>query len=280
LAATAQIAGDDLVPAAAVPVTWRLDVGCGFSGWFSEVLGIAAPLSEALPLLWLRTDTCSEGFHEWQAFPGESGAVRRLTHRLLSGADQCGADDDPQGLLHATDLEDGDLPRGRAAVASPAHCAALCTETTPACGAWTHRSSDGACFLKTLDAAHRQLAAPGHVSGVVAAAPSRPRPITVLHGRCDPAVVPRLVADARPGIVVGRWMFESPQLQQYGFGYVGRCRCRYYYCCTALRPCARTTLPAPTPATTNPELRTRSQVRRAAPRRSLRQGPPTARARG
>ena len=59
-------------------VEWHIPVGCGFSGFVTEVLGLASVLSEVLPEMAVVTGECAEEFFERQLFFEESAPFRWL----------------------------------------------------------------------------------------------------------------------------------------------------------------------------------------------------------
>jgi len=74
---------------------WHVGVGCGFSGFFCEFLGIAGALEAALPgRVALFSGTCGDEFtgEDGLLFPAERSVVRRLQRRQADSRQQRDAD--------------------------------------------------------------------------------------------------------------------------------------------------------------------------------------------
>ena len=52
-----------------VTVHWHIPVGCGFSGFFVEFLGVAEPLRQAWPELAMDSGECADHFYADALFP-------------------------------------------------------------------------------------------------------------------------------------------------------------------------------------------------------------------
>lgn len=164
------------IPMMHIPIEWHIPIGCGFSGFYVEFLGLVSSLVPALSELRVTSGPCSEDFFTKLLFPSESAFFRHAyspwhslakgetayfqppineqhlgnaptTSPLLSTDTNSGSEDD---FLWDTDLPGGDLPR--IADGIPTRNASVCNcfcVARPACAAWTRRSSDGLCWLKS-----------------------------------------------------------------------------------------------------------------------------------
>jgi hypothetical protein len=230
-------------------VEWKIPVGCGFSGFYVEFLGIVKVLAQALPELRIVSGPCSEDFFNHQLFPEESIYFRKAYSPTVVGlghfcepesssTTQNPSTDDSSTLLVDTDIPGHDVPRSRdgITVRDWPVCNCLC-KTIPACVAWTYRKSDTLCWLKasTVPSAHvhglisrRVLVSEGVAAVGLEKIPSgggestipatdhrelrAPLPrVEVWHGRCDAAEVRASKAQGR--IVIARLMTESSDLR-------------------------------------------------------------------
>ena len=174
------------IPTMHIPIEWHIPIGCGFSGFYVEFLGLVSSLVPALPELRVTSGPCSEDFFTKQLFPSESVFYRHayspwhslikaetvdcqppINEQHLGNAPSAaplhstntngGSEDD---FLWDTNLPGGDLPRSADGIPTrnASVCNCLCV-ARPACAAWTHRSSDGLCWLKS----HPSLPEPASV---------------------------------------------------------------------------------------------------------------------
>lgn len=202
-------------------VEWTLNIGCGFSGFLVELLGIASALSEELPeLCVLGVGECSEDFYTRQLFPKEADALRRLTtscrRDFVGMHEECPTSENVI-VSEDYDLVGGDLPRGEVDFIRPsmAACCQACVEAgSDLCAGWTYRDGDGSCFLKGplphWTGVHRE----GLTSGVVAQLHPHPqRRVVVIHGRCSPDALRRRREEEADTLFVARLMSETSQLR-------------------------------------------------------------------
>lgn len=140
-----------------VTVHWHIPVGCGFSGFFVEFLGVAAPLRKAWPELAVDTGACADHFYSEALFEEEGEALRQL-HRPTLYEKYVHIDADVTATTGAVspalprlvqgdeswlidmDLRGGDIPRSAAGLAAPSAsaCQAWCVARR-ACVGWTFR---------------------------------------------------------------------------------------------------------------------------------------------
>jgi len=60
-----------------IGIEWHIPVGCGFSGFYTEFLGVVSVLEPALPQMRITSGPCSTEFFEHQLFPAEAGPMSR-----------------------------------------------------------------------------------------------------------------------------------------------------------------------------------------------------------
>jgi len=160
-----------------IPIEWHIPIGCGFSGFYVEFLGLVTSLVPVLPELRVTSGPCSEDFFAKQLFLSESvlfryayspwhglaedetvacswhvsennlGDTSTTTTPFLSTTSSSVSEND---FMRDVDLPGGDLPRSADGIPTrnASVCNCLCV-ARPACAAWTRRSSDGLCWLKS-----------------------------------------------------------------------------------------------------------------------------------
>jgi hypothetical protein len=84
---------------------WRIPVGCGFTGFFVEFMGLAAELNEQLPLLTLHTGRCDQSFFDHHVFKKEADALKHIYDRTDEQLSGSSIDTLARSWLHEEDLQ-------------------------------------------------------------------------------------------------------------------------------------------------------------------------------
>ena len=93
-------------------VEWHIPVGCGFSGFYTEFLGLVSVLEPALPQLRISSGPCSSEFFESQLFSEEAGPMKRanvpVSQQMRADQERLKArdDDESQGATLPETLND------------------------------------------------------------------------------------------------------------------------------------------------------------------------------
>ena len=74
-----------------VTVHWHIPVGCGFSGFFVEFLGVAEPLRQAWPELAMDSGECADQFYADALFPAGEQQQQPVRARPCARGDVCPA---------------------------------------------------------------------------------------------------------------------------------------------------------------------------------------------
>lgn len=193
-----------------IAIEWHIPVGCGFSGFYVEFLGISSHLATTLPELRVVSGPCSLEFYT-QLFTKETQNFRRIYDSSWALETSTSSVHTPPDVIqieemeHGIDMPGGDLPRASDGylVTSVSECNYLCIKT-PACVGWTVREEDLKCWLKAKHT--NKVNQLGLVSRTMPHRQPLPR-IDVWHGRCD---VSEITKSQRDGIfVIARLMTES-----------------------------------------------------------------------
>jgi glycosyltransferase involved in cell wall biosynthesis len=191
-------------------IEWHIPVGCGFSGFYTEFLGLTSSLVETFPELRIVSGQCSLEFYS-QLFDKEATNFRRLYDpawaRLnfpFSSGVAVPANVPNSDFLEGVDISGNDLPRSSDGyiLNEASDCDSLCNLTL-ACVGWTYRRNDQRCWLKAN--VTKSVECPGLVSKYLSRPPLRR--IDVWHGRCEVDEIKK--AQKNAVFVVARLMTES-----------------------------------------------------------------------
>lgn len=194
-----------------IGIEWHIPVGCGFSGFYVEFLGVSSYLVNMLPELRVVSGPCSLEFYD-QLFEKEAKNFRRIydpSWALGLSSSFKDLDFDIMQIEQGVDMPGGDLPRASDGylVSSLSECNHLCS-IRPACIGWTVREKDLMCWLKANYT--KKVNHLGLISRTMPLKNPLPR-IDVWHGRCE---VEEIKKSQLNGVfVIARLMTESNQLR-------------------------------------------------------------------